>query len=437
MQLEPPFFMMSVLAAFNERVGFVLRKFEQYLRCFVLFVLDRVRRMKEEDVPLRQISAYCEPIVHSKNSSRHSCLRSTRLGFTLVELLVVIAIIGVLVSLLLPAVQAARESARRIQCSNHLKQLGLACLNVENTHGHFPSGGWGFFYTADPNRGYGKDQPGAWAYNILDFLEQSNIRSLGSGQTGNDLRDASIQLHQTPIPTFNCPSRRASSIYLSRWLSLREQGWLSSVSQSQGMAKSDYAASSGDSLEFDAGSSGGIIAPSSYAQAEDFSWPVTNVCQASGDRRADRDLQYCQSGIMFFRSETKIKSIEDGTTNTYLLGEKWMPLDGYEGTTDHRATNFTYGDNQSMYVGYDWDNHRVAWHPDSPKDPEFFQPSPDKIQNIEAPLPEPKFGSAHPSAFNMAFADGSVRTIPYDIDHEVHRWLAVRDDGQVVDSSSF
>src|SRR5262245_38768587 len=108
--------------------------------------------------------------------------RSSRRGaaFTLVELLVVIAIIGVLVALLLPAVQAAREAARRSQCANNLKQMALACLSHHDAKGYFPSSGWAWGVTGDPDRGSGKEQPGSWCYNILPYMEQQALHRLGS-----------------------------------------------------------------------------------------------------------------------------------------------------------------------------------------------------------------------------------------------------------------
>src|SRR5262245_32175691 len=117
--------------------------------------------------------------MRARRSARNGCRRQC--AFTLVELLVVIAIIGVLVALLLPAVQAARESARRAQCLNHLKQLSLAFLNHESAIKHLPTGGWGMRWAGMPNRGYGVEQAGGWAYNILDYTEQSAVRRLGAG----------------------------------------------------------------------------------------------------------------------------------------------------------------------------------------------------------------------------------------------------------------
>jgi prepilin-type N-terminal cleavage/methylation domain-containing protein len=115
----------------------------------------------------------------SKN--RCECSPYLRRGFTLVELLVVIAIIGILVALLLPAIQAARESARRTQCKNNVKQMSLGFLLHEESHRFYPSSGWGYRWMADPDRGVGRSQPGGWAFTILPYMEQTATQAIGKG----------------------------------------------------------------------------------------------------------------------------------------------------------------------------------------------------------------------------------------------------------------
>ena len=118
-------------------------------------------------------------------------------GFTLVELLVVITIIGILIALLLPAVQAVREAARRVECSNHIKQLALAMHSFHESQGAFPSGGWGYTWAPHPDRGLGIEQPGGWAYSLLPFYEQQALFDLGSG-VGAEVDNADTAHGQRP-----------------------------------------------------------------------------------------------------------------------------------------------------------------------------------------------------------------------------------------------
>ena len=134
-------------------------------------------------------------------------MRPARQAFTLVELLVVIAIIGILVALLLPAVQAAREAARRVQCTNQVKQIALAWHLHHDVHKFFPSAGWGYKYMGDPDRGFGESQTGSWAYSCLPFMEEQAVHRLGAGITDlNDKKAALTVLSSTPIAGFYCPT---------------------------------------------------------------------------------------------------------------------------------------------------------------------------------------------------------------------------------------
>ena len=233
--------------------------------------------------------------------------RST--GFTLVELLVVITIIGILIGLLLPAVQSAREAARQLQCANHLKQLGLATLSHVEAHGRFPSGGWGWTCVGDPERGTGKDQPGGFFYNLLDHLEQENLRDSGLELSASERNAAIIQRVATPIPLFHCPTRRRAKPYPD-YHGARYKTLTSSSLHLPYAGRSDYAVNAGDQsvCQISPG-------PSSIAAGDDpsYGWHDT-----SG-----------HTGIAYERSEVKMAHVRDGASNTYMIAEKYLNPDSY------------------------------------------------------------------------------------------------------------
>jgi hypothetical protein len=128
----------------------------------------------------------------------------------------------------------------------------------------------------------------------------------------------------------------------------------------------------------------------------------------------------------------KSSQIPDGASSTYLLGEKFLSPDLYEDTEKQSSgfgTRRALGDNQGAWVGFEWDNHRVAWNPQSSVDPLSYQPRQD-VNGVDDPNIY-AFGSAHPASLNMAMTDGSVQSISYDIDRDTHRFLASRLDGEV------
>jgi prepilin-type N-terminal cleavage/methylation domain-containing protein len=366
-------------------------------------------------------------------------------AFTLVELLVVIAIIGVLVALLLPAIQAAREAARRAQCQNNLKQIGLGALNHESAQKFYPTGGWSFDWGPDPDRGFRRSQPGGWPYNLLTYIEQQNIRTLGKGTAfGSTARQQAItQLFTTSVATYRCPSRGAPDLQFAHWnnASLKNVGdWVDDLGKSTGNLKSDYAASSGTTNQSDGAPWFGG-APNAlngnYTNAETFYEDKLvnspqDFCQLPSTGAEKAKALLCQDGVIYSLSETSIRNIPDGTSNTYLIGEKYLQTDAYGGSAidDDTLPENTDGANQGAYCGYDWDNQRRAWNPllDTVARQVDFQPRVDTPGYDSIVL----FGSAHPAVFHMSYCDGSVRAIDYDVSPEVHAYSASRFDGQVI-----
>lgn len=190
-------------------------------------------------------------------------------GFTLVELLVVIAIIGILIGMILPAVQQVREAARRVTCQNNLRQLALAGLNYERSHGVMPDGGlaWWHALSNPPPGGYG------WLYQLLPFMEQNNVSETGV---------TNIQLaRKSAIPAYFCPSRRLPTIHANLY------------------ALTDYAGSGG---------TGGEGGP--------YNGAIMSLLASSSNK-----------------VRLKIDEIFDGTSNTIFAGEKFVISNKYAGNS--------------------------------------------------------------------------------------------------------
>jgi prepilin-type N-terminal cleavage/methylation domain-containing protein/prepilin-type processing-associated H-X9-DG protein len=309
-----------------------------------------------------------------------------RAGFTILELLVTFTIIGILLALLLPAVQSSRESVRRVHCANNLKQIGIAMLSHESNKGHFPTGGWGFRWVGDPRRGSGKDQPGGWVYCILPYIEQSSVHEIGSASVSDSrLRSELATLTQKSLPLFHCPSRRSSALYPTQWQAFNTD-FVDLV------AKTDYAANAG-TVFLDVGP--GPVSLEA-GDSDTYPWP-----------------DYPATGICFLRSQVKVAEITDGTSNTILAGEKNLPRLNY-------ASGLDRGDDQCMYSGDDYDTLRwanAAWPP---------------VNDQATGYSEARFGSAHPSGCNLLLCDGSVRLASYTIDQVVYESLGDRNGATVV-----
>jgi prepilin-type N-terminal cleavage/methylation domain-containing protein len=315
--------------------------------------------------------------------------KNVRPGFTLIELLVVIAIIAILIALLVPAVQKVREAAARTQCINNLKNIGLALHMNHDQMKAFPSGGWGWYWVGVPSRGTGPDQPGGWLYNILPYVEQGNIAQMGSSQTGAALQATMLDVLSRPLALFNCPSRRNGGPYPG--------GGTYHIADSNGntfninptsLARTDYGANAGSQQGDESGAGPNNIAD---AYNGNYGWPST----AAFD------------GIIYIKSAVKIPQISRGTSNTYLVGEKYLNSLSYTNGADS-------GDNEAMYVGMDNDVYRCSFSP--------------PLRDTAGLADTYRFGSAHPTAFNMLYCDGTVRTIEYGIDPTAYKLAGRRFD---------
>jgi len=349
-------------------------------------------------------------------------------GFTLVELLVVIAIIGVLVALLLPAIQAAREAARNAQCKNNVRQIALALLNFESSKKEFPSGGWGYRWMGDADAGTGPRQPGGWVYQVAPFIEQANITLLGKGTSGAAKMAAGAQQRATVIPMFYCPSRR-SPVGLGPGEPFKGEFTFNADSPPFD-SKSDYAISGGTKV-YDSTSG-----PNPNETATDCDGRFPNCTFQVSDLLLASEW----NGIVCQRIGVKIRQISDGTSNTILAGEKFLAPAFYSTPTYRNGTPTNYGDdnpgdNSSMWQGYDQDTVRGA----SGKLGDSGQPEGLLPMRDDTPGPEPnkyptndarhRFGSAHTSNVNMAYVDGSVHGVEFEIDYKVWGELGNRFDG--------
>jgi prepilin-type N-terminal cleavage/methylation domain-containing protein/prepilin-type processing-associated H-X9-DG protein len=340
----------------------------------------------------------CQPLT-SRSWRQPPGPAKARRAFTLVELLVVIAIIGLLIALLLPAVQAARESARRSQCMNNLKQIGLGFQSHHDVHKFLPTGGWGWNWAGDPDAGYGKQQPGGWVFNILSYIEQDQLREMGSGLPDAQKVVEISKVISTPLATFACPTRR-------RPLPLPTQypnDVRNATMPTPMVAKSDYSANCGDFTrnEIDGGPG--------WTPGSPMPAPPATPSQ--------------ETGISYRCSLVTIADILDGTAHTLCVGEKYLAV-------PHWETGTNAADNEDMYVGYDNDNFRST----NPTVANFFPPRRDDTNTGTAHF---AFGSAHSTAFNAVFCDGSVRPVRYSVSPTVYQRLGNRKDGNPVVPSDY
>lgn len=352
-------------------------------------------------------------------------------GFTLVELLVVIAIIGVLVALLLPAIQAARESARRSQCANNLKNLGLACINFHDAHKCFPQSvpHWGVDnFIADCTNGVNVVTPGGevpppmglngkgWIVDILPQLEQAAAHdrivenyvvpstssfaaraNAGRGMGAMAIRD----IVGTQLPILSCPSDESAKP------SDGEQ-WYWNLQPGTVTATTSYKGCIGDSLlSSDAARCGTDVDP-----------PATYDGPNSQLNSGSPDVHNTMSNNGIFQRTSiwrplNMKSVSDGTSNTFMIGENVVFMDY------HSAAYFSDGDWATASIP-------LNYMPASAR--------PENFKDQEAPALSKAvrgFKSMHAGGAQFVMSDGSVHFVQETIETIAYRGLATREGGEI------
>jgi prepilin-type N-terminal cleavage/methylation domain-containing protein len=311
-----------------------------------------------------------------------------RRGFTLVELLVVIAILAGLMAILIPAVQGARETARRMQCQGNLRQLAVACSNFAARQGAVPT----LPHTGSGNRvGDPITSPsGGWLYHILPFVEQLPLFEVGTGLTGAALNTAISNRIATPVPLYVCPNR--------------------------GSAVFDT-----PNVAFYFGNGGGMNPRPTKAARADYAgcWSGRNP---GGWLGGGGGLDY----YAYSGAERQVRSITDGLSNVFLCGERYLDPDQYRPPTAVNAEC----NNRGWSVGHEADVYsavsEMAGPPYVP-----IPPLPD-TPGLSRCDPDSRwagtFGGPHNVAC-MAMVDGAVRTVAFDISPTIFMALGHMADG--------
>jgi prepilin-type N-terminal cleavage/methylation domain-containing protein/prepilin-type processing-associated H-X9-DG protein len=349
---------------------------------------------------------------------RHTVVtKRNRTAFTLVELLVVIAIIGILVALLLPAIQAAREAARRSSCTNNLKNLGLAALNHHDVNKHFPVDSGAY----DPQEAPGKPQSGAsWILNMLPQLEEQPLYDqfkaggafegtyqigrtrfpapgFGLGSLKNGIRVP--DLLKTQLTVLQCPSDASVKQLTDQQAEM--VGSLVAVTSYKGVIDDTWANENPGGMPAFANNLPGL---GQYRSGiyDDPAPPYTTTHDCSRDTRC-RGFFFRQS----FQKPVTIAKVTDGTSKTVMIGEDVPEYD-----IQHSATFYSNGN---------WCSCNTPLNYGLNEDPAVISAAWWDAQG---------FRSHHPGGVHFCFADGSVRFVADSIDNIAFRVSCTRNGGE-------